>query len=647
LTEIRHLDLPCEFTPPRTKALWEKRAGALREHILVSMGLWPMPDKCPLNARIFGRLERDGYAIEKVYFESLPGFFVTGNLYRPLRASGPCPGILNPHGHWKDGRLADEPAGSVIGRCIHFARLGCVAFAWDMIGYNDSRQVGHRAFAGDREQLWGISILGLQLWNSIRSVDFLLSLPDVDPARIACTGASGGGTQTFFLTAVDDRVMLSAPVNMISGHMQGGCLCENGPSVRIGTNNIEIGALMAPRPLLMVSATGDWTVNTPDLEFPAIQAVYRLYGAEDRIRHIQIDAGHNYNKDSRNAVYAWFGRWLFGSNDPERFMERPYTVDPPETMLVFADEPVPGHAVDAEGLVRHATAQFRTQLEKLKPADAKSLRKFRQTMSTAFRAAIGISTPDMEDLVVAPRGRYKGEAYAARQFYLGRQAAGDRIPATWYAPSGAVSGAALIVHPDGRAGLTEQDRRSPGSMIQALLKQGYAVLAIDPFLTGEAGGALETQRYAYFTTYNHTATANRVQDIITAVTYLRQHAGVSSVSLVGLGEAGLWGLLACGIDPHIVRAALDIAQFDSADDQAYLDRLFIPCLRRLGDVKTAATLAAPAALLLHNIGATFETDWIEDMYRLVNAQDRLRLSRRPASGQQIVKWATEGPAGVL
>src|SRR5690242_10887303 len=130
-----------------------------------------------------------------------------------------------------------------------------------MVGYNDTKQTSH-GFGGKSEDLWRFLPLGLQLWNSIRVTDFLEALPDVDASKIAATGASGGGTQTFLLTAVDDRIAVSAPVNMISAIMQGGDACENMPGLRIGTFNVEIGAMMAPRPMLMVSATGDWTKNT-------------------------------------------------------------------------------------------------------------------------------------------------------------------------------------------------------------------------------------------------------------------------------------------------------------------------------------------------------------------------------------------------
>lgn len=202
-----------------TKDEWLKRRAELRRQILVANGLWPLPTKTPLNAQVFGKIERGDYTVEKVYFESLPGFYVTGNLYRPTKGPVKKPGILNPHGHWGQGRLANEPSGSISGRCITQARRGYVAFSWDMTGYVDSQQVKHN-FAG--APLWGLSLMALQTWNSVRSLDFLQALPDVDANRLGVTGESGGGTQTFLLTAIDDRVQWAVPVNMISAHMQGG-----------------------------------------------------------------------------------------------------------------------------------------------------------------------------------------------------------------------------------------------------------------------------------------------------------------------------------------------------------------------------------------------------------------------------------------
>ena len=381
---VQNLDTVRRF-PDYSASAWEQASQYLRRHILVSTGQYPNFEpllKLPLNPQIFGKIERSDYTVEKVYFESYPGFFCTGNLYRPRGKDGPFPAIVSPHGHWDRGRLENIERGSIPGRCINFAKQGYVIFSYDMVGYNDSgQQVDHRSFPnGDREAIWGISLLGLQLQNAIRSIDFLQSLPDVDPDRIACTGASGGGTQAFMLMAIDDRIKVLAPVNMISAHMQGGCLCENAPNLRIDFSNIEIGAMMAPRPLLLVSATGDWTKDTPDVEYPAIHSIYQHFGAADKIHQVQIDAEHNYNKASREAVYQWFAKWLLENQDSSKLTEVDFTVESDEDLLVFHDRSIPYHALSTEELLASLKQLGKAAIEKRKPNTINELTAFQSEM---------------------------------------------------------------------------------------------------------------------------------------------------------------------------------------------------------------------------------------------------------------------------
>jgi len=194
--------------------------------------------------------------------------------------------------------------------------------------------------------------MGWQLWNSIRAVDFVTSLPDVDANRIGATGASGGGTQTFLLMAVDPRIQAAAPVNMISATMQGG-VCENVPNLRVGgnndTSNMVIGALMAPRPLLLVSATGDWTRNTPNEEYPAIRSIYSLLGAAESVQQQQVDEQHNYNKQSREAVYRFFGEKLLGSQGPVQ--EKRFQVEQLGDLLALHGRQRPENAVTFDELI--------------------------------------------------------------------------------------------------------------------------------------------------------------------------------------------------------------------------------------------------------------------------------------------------------
>ncbi|MGB9620008.1 MAG: alpha/beta hydrolase family protein [Armatimonadota bacterium] len=231
---VRHLNLDYDVsymaTQYRSRREWARRAAELREQVLGAAGLLPMPQKHPLNARIFGKIDHGNYTVEKCYFESYPGFYCTGNLYRP-KAPGRHPAVLNTHGHWAPGRLVHNDNTSIPTRAANFAKQGYVVFSYDMVGYNDSRQVRiphdptglpkkHDALGDRRCRLWGISLGGLQTWNSIRAIDFLQSLPDVDPDRIAITGASGGGTQTFLLTAAARRMPVREPAESANRHQQ-------------------------------------------------------------------------------------------------------------------------------------------------------------------------------------------------------------------------------------------------------------------------------------------------------------------------------------------------------------------------------------------------------------------------------------------
>ncbi len=308
---LKDLNGDFSWTPFPSKEAWEKRADDLRIQMRVALGLWPEPTRTPLNAVIHGKIERDDYTVEKVYFESMPGFFVTGSLFRPRNVSGKVPAVLCPHGHWQDARVSLKDDAEVKaeidsgqerfkngGRSafqsigVQLARMGCVAFVIDMLGNSDSQQISAEIAHGFKKQRpemispepgkWGLyspqaesnlqSVMGLQTWNCIRALDFLTSLPEVDPTRLACTGASGGGTQTMILGAIDPRLAVAFPCVMVSTAMQGGCTCENACLLRVGTGNIEFAALFAPKPMAMTTAN-DWTIDLPTKGFPALKNI--------------------------------------------------------------------------------------------------------------------------------------------------------------------------------------------------------------------------------------------------------------------------------------------------------------------------------------------------------------------------------------
>ncbi len=279
---------------------WETRSTIIRNGILQGADLTVFPEKTPLRPIFRHRKIMDGYSVENVAFESRPGFFVTGNLYRPHNRKGPFAAILSPHGHWSDPNNHGRFRANKQYLCATLARMGAIVFAYDMIGYGEADQCEHKH----------PKAVKIQTWNSIRALDFLLSLDDVDQERVAVTGASGGGTQTFLLTALDPRVKVSVPAVMVSGHFFGGCICESGMpvhrSAKHQTSNVEIAALAAPRPMLLISDGDDWTRFTPQMEYPYLQHIYRLYGKERSVGNVHFkNEKHDYGYNKRQMAYVF------------------------------------------------------------------------------------------------------------------------------------------------------------------------------------------------------------------------------------------------------------------------------------------------------------------------------------------------------
>ncbi len=221
--------------PPRearvaSRARWDAFARRLREHLRLSLGLTPSLPEPPLRALRTEAHRGDGYRIERFALETLPGFYLTGSLFVPdAPADTRASAMLQPHGHFEQGRLNEAD----VLRAVALAQAGVYVLSYDMVGYNDQFQLPHWGAESLEWRQWGFSRAGLQTWNSLCAFEWLRQQREIDPQRIGCSGISGGGTQTFLLSALEPRLSCAAPAKMVSSLMQGGCVCENAPLLRL------------------------------------------------------------------------------------------------------------------------------------------------------------------------------------------------------------------------------------------------------------------------------------------------------------------------------------------------------------------------------------------------------------------------------
>lgn len=688
LAPLKDLDGYFPFVPSADAQAWSKRAEQVRRQILVAQGLWPMPTKTPLRPTIHGKIEQNDYTVEKVYFESVPGFFVTGNLYRPKNRTGKLPAVLSPHGHWDNGRFTDagptnirnelvqgaerfEDGGRspLQSRCVQLARMGCVVFHYDMIGYADSQQIteeiAHR-FAKQRPEMsttadWGLfspqseahlqSVMGLQTWNSIRALDFLLELPDVDPARIAVTGASGGGTQTFILCAIDPRPTVAFPAVMVSTAMQGGCTCENASLLRIGTGNVEFAALFAPKPLGMTAAN-DWTREMPAKGFPELQKHYAMLGApKDVMLKPLLHFGHNYNYVSRAALYSWINRhFKLGLAEP--IVEEEYHRLSARELSVWDDEhsKPPGGPDFERGLLAWFTHDAEKKLEEA----SDSADNFRKATADAIDVLLGRTARDAGKVEFSCRSRADREKYTESVGLLRNVTYNEELPAVILHPKQWNHRSLIWLDPAGKAGLFA-DTNNPSELkpeIARLLNGGTSVIAVDLLFQGEFlkdGKPLEhtakvqnpREAAAYTFGYNRSLFAQRVNDVLTAAAFLKQQQSKpEKIELAAFGTVGPIAAAArAQLGDTISRAALNTTGFRFGRLLEIHDPNFLPGGAKYGDVPGLLALAAPGRLWLAGEGET-APDLLRKIYAKAGALDQITMATGdvPQTRDAAVEW---------
>lgn len=285
------------------KTEWEQRRAELKTCIRQAVRLDrlpPSPGSEPVRSEI---RKMNGYTVQNIGLEVLPGYYLAGSVYRPAKIKGKVPVILCPNGHFPDGRYNPQ----VQIRCAALARMGAVTVNYDLFGWGESAlQVGYENHRTSMANT-------MQALNSIRLLDYLLSFDYADENRVGITGGSGGGSHSMLMAAIDDRIDVSVPTVMMSAIHYGGCPCESGNPIHFcggGTNNVEIAALFAPKPQLVISDGGDWTAHVPELEFPFLKRIYNFYdGAIVENVHF-AEEKHDYGPSKRTAMYHFMAKTL-------------------------------------------------------------------------------------------------------------------------------------------------------------------------------------------------------------------------------------------------------------------------------------------------------------------------------------------------
>lgn len=636
LKPLKDLDGYFPWKAPDNLAEWNVRAEKLRTQLRVALGIFPEPTKTPLNAVIHGKVERDTFTVERVYFESMPGFYVTGSLFRP-KSKGPHPAVLCPHGHWANGRFyRDSDAGvkkaiesgaeefatngsaPLQSRCVQLAKMGCVVFHFDMIGYADSiqlsEQFAHR-FAKQRPEAtgvenWGLfspqaeshaqSIMGLQAWTSVRALDFVASLPDVDTTRIGCTGASGGGTQTFVLAALDPRVSAAFPAVMVSTAMQGGCTCENASLLRVGTGNIEMAALFAPKPMAMTAAN-DWTKEMATKGFPDLAAHWASLGKPENVKlFARTEFPHNYNLPSRLAMYGWFNtHFHLGLKEIREAEYQPLTREELTVWDAAHPAPVSGGLEFEKKLCKWWRDDSARQIA------AAGEKVTRPAMEAIFQRTLDGEKSELDRRTFKKEDR--GEWLLMRGA-IDNDKRQESVPALFLHPKKWNGRTAVWLTAKGKAGL--MNGKEPNDDANRLLAAGWSIVGVDLLMQGEFlnDGQNDTptrkvknprESAAYTHGYNHSLYVQRTHDVLTALAFVRDHAEHKSqhVALVALDETAPIAAAARMLSGEFVQSTLlDTRGFRFGSVDSLQSPLFQPAIAKYGDLPEVLKLGKGAIL---------------------------------------------------
>ncbi len=625
---------------PASRAAW----AAQRKSVEAALrrALRPWPEKTPLNAQVTGRAERDGYTLENVVFESLPGFHVPANVYIPTGVERPMPAVIVTAGHaMADGKNYDLYRTGQLG----LVRQGFIVLAYDPIGQGERRRRGYAHTLGWNAFMVGHTILGYMTWDTIRALDYLLTRPEVDPRRIGLTGNSGGGMNTFYTMPVEPR--LTAAVSSCftcSYHAwlkDGGnhCICNHLPGIVREAEEFELIALCAPRPFLATNGAKDpiFPIRGTRGAIERARKVYAFHGAEKQVALFEAPLPHGWSQPMREACYGWMAKHLLGRGDGSPIAEPEIKLESKTSKAIrcFKDGKFP------EGTKTFA-AILRAEAERLIAAypPIPGGRATRKTWARALRERLW-ETLGGEPTPFAPKatshGTFAWRGHTAERLTIQTEPTLE-VPALLIRPAKAQgkAPAAILLDDEGKTSVRNSQ------VARELLERGVAVLALDVRALGE-GKVHDNHCASDAVVLGRPLLAQMAWDVLAAARALgaRKDVHGSRIAVYGRGSVGLIATVATALADDLCACAAEgsVGSYLGAFGDPLPQPLWVyaPSLLEHADVPQLVALAAPRPFLWVNpVGYTRKPLPAADLrklarpaqasYQAAGAPDALALS---------------------
>ena len=654
----------------RSEEEWIERQKHLQATLAAITG--PFPDKTPLNAKVTSVVERNNFRVENIIFESQPGFLVTSSLFIPKIPDGQqAPAIIYCSGHTLEGYRSPTYQHKI----INLVKKGFIVFAFDPVGQGERLEyydpetgksvVGgptrEHSYPGAQAFITGSSQATYMIWDGIRAVDYLFTRPEVDRERIGITGRSGGGTQSAYIAALDERIYAAAPEAYITSFTR--LLQSIGPQdaeqnlyngIRHGIDHADLLSVRAPKPAMIIATTNDFfSIQGAREAFREVQDVYLAHGKPENIGMVEDLEGHASTRKNREAMYAFFQKHL---NNPGNNADIEVDILSEKELMVTTTGQL-STSTGSETVFSLNSRQAEILAENLSESRKES-EAHQVSIIKAAKKLAGYRAPGKLGEPVYT-GRILREGYRIEKYFV-RGEGEYVIPYLMIIPDIPGSGSLIYLHPEGKAA-----DASPGGPVEWFARKGFTVLVPDLIGTGETGpGYFRGDAFIEGTSYNvwfasmltgRSITGISASDVVRLTRILNEYHGCDEVYALAKGEMSTVLLHAAAFEPSISRVALldPLSSYHSLVTTRYYSPRFIhgavPGMLESYDLPDLAASLAPRVLMLVNVidGAGESDDQsemdkdlsvIRNAYRQRASSGSLMIETGPDLNKFFQKW---------